>query len=82
MKKQISRISSKLTKTRVLAEKPELKRHIPDTRRMSRSVLHAMLQKYQMVYIKPCCGSLGEGLSGLNRGHLQAGAALAGEILS
>ncbi|MEK3686023.1 YheC/YheD family protein [Paenibacillus sp. FSL R10-2736] len=62
MKKQISRISNKLTKTRVLAEKPELKRHIPDTRRMSRSVLHAMLQKYQMVYIKPCCGSLGEGV--------------------
>lgn len=62
MNKQISRISNKLTKTRVLAEKPELKRHIPDTRRMSRSVLHAMLQKYQMLYIKPCCGSLGEGV--------------------
>ncbi|AIQ57908.1 YheC/YheD family protein [Paenibacillus borealis] len=62
MNKQISRISNKLTKTRVLAEKPELKRHIPDTRRMSRSGLHAMLQKYQMVYIKPCCGSLGEGV--------------------
>lgn len=62
MNKQISRISNKLMKTRVLAESKNLKRHIPATRKMSHGVLHAMLQKYQMVYIKPCCGSLGEGV--------------------
>lgn len=62
MKEQISRISNKLTKTRVLAKKAELKRHIPETRQLSRKILQAMLQNHQMVYIKPCCGSLGEGV--------------------
>ncbi|MEK3876972.1 YheC/YheD family protein [Paenibacillus sp. FSL M7-0420] len=62
MKEQISRISNKLTKTTVLAKKSELKRHIPETRQLSRRVLQAMLQNHQMVYIKPCCGSLGEGV--------------------
>ncbi|MEK3714454.1 YheC/YheD family protein [Paenibacillus sp. FSL R7-0333] len=62
MKEQISRISNKLTKTTVLAKKSELKRHIPETRKLSRRVLQAMLQNHQMVYIKPCCGSLGEGV--------------------
>ncbi|WP_036729909.1 YheC/YheD family protein [Paenibacillus sp. FSL R7-277] len=62
MKEQISRISNKLTKTTILAKKSELKRHIPETRKLSRRVLQAMLQNHQMVYIKPCCGSLGEGV--------------------
>ncbi|WNS46003.1 YheC/YheD family protein [Paenibacillus sp. MMS20-IR301] len=62
MKKQASRISNKLTKTRVLAGSRELQRHIPATQRMSKHALHLMLKKYKMVYIKPCCGSLGEGV--------------------
>ncbi|GGF70630.1 hypothetical protein GCM10010912_14790 [Paenibacillus albidus] len=62
MKEQIRRISNKLTKTRVLARSQKLRRHIPVTRKMNQSVLHEMLQKYQMVYIKPCCGSLGQGV--------------------
>lgn len=62
MKKQIRRISNKLIKTRLLAGSQELKRHIPATKRMNNSVLHEMLQKYKMVYIKPCCGSLGQGV--------------------
>ncbi|MNB97987.1 Endospore coat-associated protein YheD [compost metagenome] len=62
MKEQIRRISNKLTKTRVLAGSQELRRHIPATKRMNQRVLHQMLQKYQMVYIKPCCGSLGQGV--------------------
>ncbi|WP_379153640.1 YheC/YheD family protein [Paenibacillus sp. sgz5001063] len=62
MKGQITRISNKLTKTRVLAGNQELKRHIPLTKRMTRSVLKKMLLKYHMVYIKPCCGSMGQGV--------------------
>ncbi|MBT2291212.1 YheC/YheD family protein [Paenibacillus albidus] len=62
MKEQIRRISNKLTKTRVLAGSQELRKHIPATRKMNQSVLHEMLQKYKMVYIKPCCGSLGQGV--------------------
>ncbi|WP_411829941.1 YheC/YheD family protein [Paenibacillus sonchi] len=62
MKEQIRRISNKLTKTRVLARSQELRSHIPATKRMNQSVLQEMLQKYQMVYVKPCCGSLGQGV--------------------
>ncbi|OKP90345.1 YheC/YheD family protein [Paenibacillus sp. P32E] len=62
MKEQITRISNKLTKTKVLAGSQELRMHIPVTRKMNPSVLKEMLQKYQMVYIKPCCGSLGQGV--------------------
>lgn len=62
MKKQIRHISNKLTKTRVMVGSQELRRYIPVTRRMDKSVLHEMLQKYNMVYIKPCCGSLGKGV--------------------
>jgi glutathione synthase/RimK-type ligase-like ATP-grasp enzyme len=62
MKEQLRHISNKMTKTRVLGGSQELRRHIPVTRRMDQSVLHEMLQKYNMVYIKPCCGSLGQGV--------------------
>ncbi len=60
--KAVSRISNKLTKTRVLVKHPELNKHIPATRRMDKSSLLEMLEKYGMVYIKPCCGSLGKGV--------------------
>lgn len=62
MKEQIRRISNKLTKTKVLARSQVLRNHIPRTKRMNQHVLHEMLQNYRMVYIKPCCGSLGQGV--------------------
>ncbi|WP_209445715.1 YheC/YheD family protein, partial [Paenibacillus etheri] len=62
MMMQISRISNKLTKTRVLVRNQELNKHIPLTRKMDKNILNEMLQKYKMVYIKPCCGSLGQGV--------------------
>lgn len=65
--KAVSRISNKLTKTRVLVRSPELRKHIPVTRRMSKSILQELLQKYGMVYIKPCCGSLGRGVIRIER---------------
>ncbi|MEK4852975.1 YheC/YheD family protein [Paenibacillus sp. FSL H7-0756] len=78
MKEQISRISNKLTKTRVLAKKAELKRHIPETRQLSQRVLQAMLQNHQMVYIKPCCGSLGEGVIRVEQRILRSGSGAGG----
>jgi glutathione synthase/RimK-type ligase-like ATP-grasp enzyme len=65
--KAVSRISNKLTKTRVLVKHPELNTHIPATRRMDKSSLLGMLEKYGMVYIKPCCGSLGKGVIRVER---------------
>ncbi len=65
--KAVSRISNKLTKTRVLVKHPELNKHIPATRRMDKSSLLGMLEKYGMVYIKPCCGSLGIGVIRVER---------------
>ncbi|MNI17787.1 Endospore coat-associated protein YheD [compost metagenome] len=62
MKEQTTRISNKLTKTKVLAGSHELRMHIPVSRKMNPSTLKEMLQKYHMVYIKPCCGSLGRGV--------------------
>lgn len=62
MMNSVSRISSKLTKTRVLNLNRYLKSHIPLTRKMNQNTLYEMLQKHQMVYIKPCCGSLGQGV--------------------
>ncbi|WP_150271165.1 YheC/YheD family protein [Paenibacillus tepidiphilus] len=67
MNEPIRRVSNKLTKTRVLLGSPDLGRYIPETRRMSQSVLHEMLEKYNMVYIKPCCGSLGQGVIRVER---------------
>lgn len=65
--KAVSRISNKLTKTRVLVKNPELSKHIPATRRMDKTSLLGMLEKYGMVYIKPCCGSLGKGVIRVER---------------
>lgn len=62
MKKQLTRISNKLTKTRVLLQSEELSRHIPVTKKMNQAILLDMLGRYKMVYIKPCCGSLGQGV--------------------
>lgn len=62
MKKQLTHISNKLTKTRVLVRSPGLHKHVPATKKMDQNALLEMLQKYRMVYIKPCCGSLGRGV--------------------
>lgn len=67
MKEPIRRISNKLTKTRVLLRKQELRKYIPITKKMNKNVLYEMLQKHKMVYIKPCCGSLGQGVIRIER---------------
>lgn len=78
--KAVSRISNKLTKTRVLVKHPELNKHIPATRRMNKTSLQGMLEKYGMVYIKPCCGSLGKGVIRVERLSAGGQAGRGGEV--
>ncbi len=62
MKRTIRHISNKLTKTRALRRSKALHKYIPETRRMNLDVFNKMLHRYSMVYLKPCCGSLGQGV--------------------
>ncbi|RXZ82793.1 YheC/YheD family protein [Paenibacillaceae bacterium] len=62
MRKQRRYISNKWTKTVALQMNPQLRSYIPETRKMNRDSLLAMLQIHGMVYVKPSCGSLGEGV--------------------
>jgi glutathione synthase/RimK-type ligase-like ATP-grasp enzyme len=55
-------VSDKLKKTRVLCRCKEVRSFIPETRRMNRDVLLKMLHRNAMVYVKPCRGSLGNGV--------------------
>lgn len=58
----IQRIASKWEKTKVLKQGEHLVPYIPDTRRYSLAQLKDMLGAYQMVYIKPDCGTYGIGV--------------------
>ncbi|XID92042.1 YheC/YheD family protein [Paenibacillaceae bacterium WGS1546] len=60
-------ISSKWTKTRVMAVSAKLAAHIPETRRMSKESLGRLLGRYGMVYVKPDRGSLGVGVMKIAR---------------
>lgn len=62
MKHQIQHVSSKWAKTNVLLANPVLVAHIPHTVRMNKRSLAEMLKRHGMVYVKPCCGSLGIGV--------------------
>ncbi|WP_245855921.1 YheC/YheD family protein [Paenibacillus rigui] len=53
---------SKWKKTRVLWKKAELRSNIPETRKMTRETLKEMLNRYQMVYVKPDVGTYGNGV--------------------
>ncbi|MDF2964218.1 MAG: endospore coat-associated protein, partial [Paenibacillus sp.] len=45
-----------------LLKKAELHSYIPDTRKLTRSSLRALLEKYKMVYVKPDKGTYGRGV--------------------
>jgi len=60
-------LSSKWTKTRVMAVSAKLAAHIPETRRMNRKSLGKLLKHYGMVYVKPNTGSLGIGVMKIGR---------------
>lgn len=55
-------VSSKWKKTSVLLADPRFGSVIPDTEKMSHSSLWSMLNRYQMVYIKPDFGTFGNGV--------------------
>ena len=55
------RIKSKWKKMMAQIHDAVLNRHIPETVKMSRAALNAMLNRYRMVYIKPDVGSFGDG---------------------
>lgn len=63
-------IASKWSKTNVLLKNKNLRKYVPVTKRMTKSNLKDMLNKYNMVYIKPDRGSLGIGVMRLEKtGH-------------
>lgn len=62
------RISDKWAKTNVMLRESRLRAYIPVTRKFSKGALESMLQKYQMVYVKPTHGSNGRGVMRVERG--------------
>lgn len=61
------RIKSKWKKMMAQIHDAVLNRHIPETVKMSRAALNAMLNRYRMVYIKPDVGSFGDGVGRIEK---------------
>lgn len=55
-------VHSKWKKTEAIKANPGVREHIPDTRRMGKATLQAMLAEYGMVYVKPDRGTFGNGV--------------------
>ncbi|MFC5406052.1 YheC/YheD family protein [Cohnella soli] len=53
---------SKWLKTKAVLHDPHVRKHVPETRRMTAQSLRLMLDRYAMVYIKPDAGSYGKGV--------------------
>ncbi|MCR2808060.1 YheC/YheD family protein [Paenibacillus soyae] len=58
----IRRVRSKWAKTKVLLRSQDLRPYLPLTKRFSRESLRSMLERYEMVYVKPTIGSFGYGV--------------------
>lgn len=58
----IQRVRSKLAKTKPLVGDPVLQEFIPDTRAFNRGNVKQMLDKYEMIYVKPVNGTFGNGV--------------------
>lgn len=63
----IRRVRSKWAKTKALLQSRELRPYVPLTKRFSRTALHAMLEQYDMVYMKPIEGTFGKGVIRVER---------------
>ncbi len=63
----MSHVTSKLRKTRAIAKSVELRRAIPETKKMVRGTLREMLDRYRMVYVKPVNGLKGIGVYRIER---------------
>jgi glutathione synthase/RimK-type ligase-like ATP-grasp enzyme len=55
-------IVSKWRKTSVILRNSELRNYVPDTKKMTRTSLQELLNRYGMVYIKPDSGTYGNGV--------------------
>ncbi|RED83391.1 YheC/YheD family protein [Cohnella phaseoli] len=58
----IQRVRSKRAKTEVLLADPSLKVYIPDSDGFDRLTVERMLEKYEMIYVKPINGTFGRGV--------------------
>jgi glutathione synthase/RimK-type ligase-like ATP-grasp enzyme len=65
--KQRIHIGSKWDKTRALLREPQMRSHVPITRRLHAGSLERMLLRHKMVYIKPVCGTYGNGVMKVER---------------
>jgi glutathione synthase/RimK-type ligase-like ATP-grasp enzyme len=57
-----SGLMSKWIKTKVLMQSSEISPLIPETKRFTKENVRSMLLKYGMVYVKPECGTYGNGV--------------------
>lgn len=55
-------VLSKWLKTKAILKDPKVRKLVPETRRMNKTSLNAMLIRYSMVYIKPEHGTYGKGV--------------------
>ncbi|NEW07916.1 YheC/YheD family protein [Paenibacillus sp. SYP-B3998] len=68
MQNNLKYVSNKLLKTRIVLNDRKLAKHVPHTRPFQRIHLFAMLERYNMVYVKPNTGSLGIGVMRVEKG--------------
>ncbi|WP_239713636.1 YheC/YheD family protein [Paenibacillus sp. 19GGS1-52] len=70
-----SGVMSKWIKTKVLMQSSEISPLIPETTRFTKTNLRNMLLKYGMVYVKPECGTYGNGVMRVEQTRDQGGTA-------
>ncbi|MFF2483607.1 YheC/YheD family protein [Paenibacillus sp. NPDC058071] len=58
----IQHVTSKWVKTQVLLQNAQLEPYVPETMLYNRDALFHMLEKYEMVYVKPNVGTYGKGV--------------------
>lgn len=69
----VRHVSSKWLKTLALLKHPKMKTYVPQTVKMSKPSLLTMLEKYEMVYIKPVTGTFGLGVMRVEKIATQSG---------
>lgn len=66
-------IVSKWRKTSVMLRNAKLRTYVPETRKMTRTSLHDLLNQYGMVYIKPDSGTYGNGVMRVEKSSVTDG---------
>lgn len=55
-------VLSKWLKTKAILKDPQIRKLVPETRKMTETSLRSMLSRYSMVYVKPESGTYGKGV--------------------